>query len=158
MIYSGARPWLLTHSFCSAPFGGLIVTPQGSLVACYEMTNPAHPLISLCTVGRLEAGQVLVDQARREALLSRLAERRAECRDCFCYWHCGGDCHAKALYPGADTTPITSARCRMNREITTHLLLSYIAASGDGPAGTPGVWRGQHIGPQTENRTREEAC
>ncbi|MBN1657746.1 MAG: radical SAM protein [Anaerolineae bacterium] len=152
LTFSGARPWLLTHSFCSAPFGGLIVAPSGDLVACYEVTSPAHPLATLCTVGRLDGGQMLVDEDRRERLLSRLAERRAACRDCFCYWHCAGDCLAKAFYPGTNPIPMTTERCRMNREITAHLLLSYIAASDDG------VWRGQYVGPQIEHRAREESC
>ncbi|HSJ58513.1 MAG TPA: radical SAM protein [Anaerolineae bacterium] len=152
LTFSGARPWLLTHSFCSAPFGGLVVTPSGTLVACYEVTNAAHPLAALCTVGHLDADQALIDHEKRALLLARLAERRAACRDCFCYWHCAGDCHAKAFYPGAGATPMAGARCRMNREITAHLLLSYIAAS-DG-----GLWRGQHVGPQIEHRTREESC
>lgn len=132
LIYSGARPWLLTHSFCSAPYGGLVVTPAGRLVTCYEITSPRHPLAGLCTIGLIEDGQVCVDEAARDAVLDRLEARRAACRDCFCYWHCGGDCHAKTLYPGADTAPQTSSRCQINRYITAQMLLWYMARAEDG--------------------------
>jgi len=157
LTFSGARPWLLTHSFCSAPFGGLIVAPSGNLVACYEVTNSGHPLAGLCTVGSMDADHVVIDEEKRAILLSRLAERRTACRNCFCYWHCAGDCLAKAFYPGVDHSPTTLTRCRMNREITAHLLLAYIAAS-EGLSDTPGVWRGQYTSPQVENRNWEEAC
>jgi uncharacterized protein len=137
LIYSGARPWLLTSTFCSAPYGGLVVTPAGKLVTCYEVTGPQHPLAEMCTVGRLEDGQVIVDEGKRRAMLARLAARREGCRDCFCYWHCAGDCHVKTLYPGMDATPKTSTRCRTNRSITAQMLLWHIAAADDG------VWRGE---------------
>ena len=135
LTYSGARPWLLTSSFCSAPYGGLIVTPAGNLVTCYEVTSPQHPLAEFCTIGRIEDGKAIVDERKRSAVLSRLAARREACRGCFCYWHCAGDCHAKTFYPGVDATPETSPRCQTNRSITAQMLLWYIAAAQDG------VWR-----------------
>ena len=137
LAYSGARPWLLTPSFCSAPYGSLVVTTAGNLVTCYEITNPRHPLAEMCTIGRIEEGRVIVDQGKRRALLSRMESRQEACRDCFCYWHCAGDCYAKAFYPGVDAVPETSARCQTNRAITAQMLLRAIAASDDG------VWRGE---------------
>lgn len=135
LVYSGARPWLLTHSFCSAPHGGLVVTAAGDLVTCYEVTSPQHPLAEMCTIGRIEDGQVFVDLDKRRSVLSSLAARREACRDCFCYWHCAGDCHVKTFYPGAEAGPQASTRCHTNRSITAQILLWQIAASDDG------VWR-----------------
>lgn len=143
--FSGARPRTLTSTFCSAPFGGLIVTPAGDLVTCYEITGPEHPLAASCTIGRLEEGQLILHGSRREAFLTRLAARRAACRDCFCYWHCAGDCHVKAFYPGVDATPESSPRCRMNRNITAQMLLWYIAESEDG------VYRGPRAAEQVQD-------
>jgi len=138
LTYSGARPWLLTNSFCSAPYGSLIVNAAGELVTCYEVTGEGHPLAAACTFGRLDGGRAIVDEGRRRAMLRRLAVRREGCRDCFCYWHCAGDCHVKALYPGAEAAPAPGAgtRCRVNRAITLELLLARVAAAEDG------VWRG----------------
>jgi uncharacterized protein len=135
LTFSGARPWVLTRAFCTAPYSALIVTPAGRLVSCYEISGPRHPLTGQCTVGGIEAGQVIVDEVRRTSLLTRLSERQGACRDCFCYWHCAGDCHAKALSPNAGALQ-TSTRCQMNRDITAQMLLTYISAAEDG------VWRG----------------
>ncbi|MFN2226519.1 MAG: radical SAM protein [Anaerolineae bacterium] len=140
LTYSGARPWLLTHSFCSAPWGGLVVNPAGGLVTCYEVTGAHHPLAGLCTIGQIEDGRVHVDASAREAVLDLMAARRSACRGCFAYWHCGGDCHVKTLYPGADVEPLVSTRCQMNRRILAQMLLWYMAEAEDG------VYRGRQTG------------
>lgn len=139
LYFSGARPWLLTAAFCTAPYGALIVTPRGDLVTCYEVTDPGHPLAELLTIGRLDGGQVIVDQTRRAAVLARLCARRESCRKCFCYWHCAGDCHAKVFYPYSEADSGQDTRCRMNRRILTDMLLWSIADSADG------VYRGEEI-------------
>jgi uncharacterized protein len=151
LVYSGARPWLLTCSFCSAPFGGLIVTPAGNLVSCYEVTDSQHPLAEMCTIGQIEDGRVAVDDENRRAVLSRLTARRKACRDCFCYWHCAGDCHVKTFYPGVDADPKASTRCHTNRSITAQMLLWHIAASDNG------VWRGDRRLPSDPELVGEEA-
>jgi uncharacterized protein len=135
LTYSGARPWLLAQTFCTAPYGALVVNPAGNLVACYEITSESHPLMQLFTVGRIANSQVVVDHQARNALLARLEEKRARCQDCFCYWHCAGDCYTRSSIPEA------GSRCYMNREITARILLWYIMA-GDG------VWQGQGVHPQ----------
>ncbi|MEJ2210461.1 MAG: radical SAM protein [Anaerolineae bacterium] len=140
LVYSGARPWLLTHSFCSAPYGGLVVNPAGGLVTCYEITNAGHPLAGLCTVGHIQEGQIQVDAAARQAVLGRMDARRDVCRQCFNYWHCGGDCHVKTLYPGADAQPLASTRCQINRHLLAQMLLWYMAEAEDG------VYRGRPPG------------
>jgi uncharacterized protein len=136
LIYSGARPWVLTQSFCQAPYLLLTVTPSGMLVGCFEATDNEYPLFDAARVGFMDGGHVVVDEVSRRTLHETLAQRRAICRDCFCYWHCAGDCYSRVFAPEAYGNPGTSPRCNMNREITAHILLWYIA-HGDG------VWRGQ---------------
>lgn len=141
LTYSGARPWLLTQTFCTAPYGALVVNAAGHLVACYEIASESHTLAEMSTVGHIDGDQVVVDHRARRALLTYLEDKRAACRDCFCYWHCAGDCYTRAFYAQAGGRPGTNPRCAMNRDITTRLLLWYIMA-GDG------VWRGQGAHPQ----------
>jgi uncharacterized protein len=141
LIYSGARPWLLTQTFCTAPYDALIVNAAGNLVTCYEVAGESHPLAEMSTVGRVVGSQIVVDSQARNALLTYLEEKRAACRDCFCYWHCAGDCYPRSFAAKASTRRESSPRCTMNREITARILLWYIMA-GDG------VWRGQGAHPQ----------
>jgi uncharacterized protein len=141
LTYSGARPWLLTQTFCTAPYGALVVDADGGLVACYEITGKSHTLAELSTVGRVVGQEVVVDHPARDRLLSYLEGKRAACRHCFCYWHCAGDCYTRSRDGRA------SARCAVNREITARILLWYIMA-GDG------LWRGQGMHPQDSGLMR----
>lgn len=141
LTYSGARPWLLTRSFCTAPYSALIVNPIGQLVACYEVADGDHPLAGMSILGHVTDGQVMVDDLARAAFLTYLEEQRAACRDCFCYRHCAGDCYTRRSVAQAGYPPGASPRCAMNREITARILLWYIAHSD-------GVWQGQGAHPQ----------
>jgi uncharacterized protein len=147
LTYSGARPWLLTQAFCTAPYSAFIVNPAGKLVTCYEVADEGHPLAEQSTVGSILDGQVIRDEAVHAALWQSFEERRSTCRGCFCYWHCAGDCYTRAYAASRREGGGVSARCAMNREITARLLLWYIM-QGDG------VWRGQGGHPQGAQQLR----
>ena len=147
LTYSGARPWLLTQAFCTAPYGALIVNAAGNLVACYEITGENHPLVEMSTVGRIVDSQVVIDHQAQSALLTYLEGKSATCRECFCYWHCAGDCYTRSFYAQASGRRGANPRCYMNREITARILLWYIM-TGDG------VWQGQGVHPQEEQLLR----
>jgi uncharacterized protein len=141
LTYSGARPWLLTSAFCTAPYNALIVNAAGDLVTCYEIASESHSLAEMSTVGHVVGDQIVVDNQAREALLTYLSEKRATCRECFCYWHCAGDCYTRSSFEETSAEGAPGPRCMMNREITARILLWYIMA-GDG------VWRGRGVHPQ----------
>jgi len=141
LTYSGARPWLLTRTFCTAPYGALIVNAAGNLVACYEVAGEGHPLAKMSTLGRVVGSQIVVDGQARSSLLAHLDGKYAACSDCFCYYHCAGDCYTRSHFAGMGAGGAPSPRCKTNREITARILLWYIMA-GDG------VWRGGKVHPQ----------
>jgi uncharacterized protein len=141
LTYSGARPWLLTRTFCTAPYGALIANPNGDLVTCYEIASKSHSLAKLSTIGQIVGDEVVMDDRARYTLLSYLSKKQMICRDCFCYWHCAGDCYTRSFTAENGKAQASSPRCMMNREITARILLWYIMA-GDG------LWRGQGAHPQ----------
>jgi uncharacterized protein len=132
--YSGARLGQVTRTFCTAPREALIVNADGDLVACYEVTARAHPLSALSRLGHIENGVVHVDQAARDRLHGLMAERRAGCRDCFCFWSCAGDCYTRTFAPGEQGHLRRETRCEINRQVMQQLLLRGIAQG-------QGVWR-----------------
>ena len=136
--YSGARPDSITATFCGAPYGGLVVHPRGRLMACYEVANDSHPLLEEATVGTVDAEAVHRDREARRQLLDGIEAHRESCRDCYCNWHCAGDCFARTR--AAQERDEGAIRCRINREITRQMLLWHIMA-GDG------VWQGQQLAP-----------
>lgn len=136
--YSGARLGLVSTVFCTAPYGALIANADGEMVACYEIAGDDHPLARLSTIGHIEDGRVVVDHDARNHLHGLIDERRATCRDCFCYWSCAGDCYARVFAAGDHLQQ--GGRCEINRRITEKLLLRRIADGG-------GVWKGELSAP-----------
>lgn len=130
-FYSGARPWVIARTFCQAARQALIATPEGRLVACFEAAHGHHPYADAFAIGQVRNGKAETFPELLRAHEDRLDRRRLACRDCFCYWHCHGDCASRAM---ASPAP-DSVRCRMNREITKALIVCGIA-QGDG------IWRG----------------
>ncbi len=137
LYYSGARPWSAGSRFCQAIEQALIVAPEGGLTACYEVFGDTHPLAAQFFFGSLSSdGALYVDTAVRQRLRRRIAERRQQCRDCFCRWHCAGDCPAKSISADEDGHLHFGSRCDLNRRLTKDLLLRRVADAG-------GVWRGE---------------
>jgi uncharacterized protein len=149
LTYSGARPWLLTQTFCMAPHTACIVNPTGQLVSCYEGTGGNHPMSGISTVGQVTDEGVMVDYQAQGALWAYLQEQKGNsCRDCFCYWHCAGDCYTRAYTASGGESQGNSPRCTMNREITARILLWYIMNND-------GIWQGQGAHPQAMQLMRE---
>lgn len=139
VYYSGARPWVIAPMFCQAPLKAAVVTADGRLVTCFEVFGEENPLAGRFTVGRISGGKVAYERAALQAFLDAQQARRAACEDCFCYWHCCGDCATRR--PGGRET--AAGRCRATRSITQALILSYIE-EGDG------VWQGLRATPPGE--------
>lgn len=131
--YAGARLNVVSPAFCVAPYNALIVNPRGELVTCYEIAGGTHPLARLSRIGRIENGQVIINRQARQKLHRLMAERRATCRDCFCYWSCAGDCYTRSFQPQPGGHLEHGHRCLMNRVITQDMLLNQMAGQG-------GVW------------------
>ena len=132
LTYSGARPWIITTTFCQAFSKALIVTPQGKLVTCFEIHDSELPFADPFIIGEVTPDGVQSDQARLGRFLESQRAQRAECKDCFCYWHCCGDCASRRMVSTANQ----SARCRVNQGITREILAWYIAEGRS-------VWDGQ---------------
>lgn len=148
LTYSGARPWLLTRTFCMAPYTAYIVNPAGQLVSCYEVTGGNHPLCEMSVVGQVLDDGIVVDRQAQAALWAHLERQKSTCRECFCYWHCAGDCYSRADAAASGDAQGTSPRCTMNREITARILLWYIMNND-------GIWQGQGEHPQAMQLMRE---
>ena len=137
MYYSGARPWLLTDRFCEAFSKALIVGPDGFITSCYEVCSRDHDLAGNFHFGNMgRNGGLTLNLQVRSDLLARIGERRQTCRDCFCYFHCAGDCPSKTFSQAMMGFPARGSRCRLNQTITKELIGRYILQG-------QGIWKGR---------------
>ena len=120
LIYSGARVDALTSKFCAAPGDGFSITPDGAVTSCYEILDADDPRAPLFHYGRFdpERGVYQLDEQRQARLRRLSVEHLPHCQDCFCRWHCAGDCLAKSLQTAAPESHNGSARCEINRRLT----------------------------------------
>jgi radical SAM protein with 4Fe4S-binding SPASM domain len=124
----GSEVGKITTVPCGSPYNTLIVTPQNNLVACFEVVNDSHPLAELATIGRITPQGVEIDEEARLRLGRKLAERRASCRECFCYWSCAGGCLPRSFSPDPESHLEHGVHCELKRTLQREMLLKHIAA------------------------------
>lgn len=131
LYYSGARPWTITSSFCQAHEKAMVVTPEGKITSCYEVCSDDHPLASTFHLGHIdnETGEIELNPKKLDAYLQLIENRKLNCRKCFCYWHCAGDCPAKSLLPNSNKVDRLSLRCDLNRKILKELIIFQMSNS-----------------------------
>lgn len=134
-FYSGARLEGLTRRFCTAPHEALVLLPSGEVSACFEVHNLKHPLASSLIIGKLNAGGLDLRTERWQCIMARQADAIPFCHDCFCKYHCAGDCLGKTFDAQDRAGFRPSVRCRINRELLKYLLAKKIAAQA-------GLWLG----------------
>jgi uncharacterized protein len=134
--YSSARPYLITDRFCKATTDALIVTANGELTACYEVFDRTHQLAEDFLIGEIDKDNgIKLYEGKRRKLLKKIKENRNSCRDCFCYFHCAGDCPPKAFISQKSHDRF---RCSVTRTITKELILDKIIEND-------GFWKGSQI-------------
>jgi uncharacterized protein len=140
LFYSGARLDVLTNAFCAASGDGFSVTPEGVVSSCFEVTDPSDSRAELFHYGRYDTGtkKFVFNEDRIRRLRRLKVENILHCRDCFCKWHCAGDCLAKSL-PGLHPEDHAgSPRCDLNREISRLELEHLVDRMHNGNPEAPG--------------------
>ena len=131
VYYSGARPWVVSSAFCMAPLRALVATPGGRLTTCFEVFDGDAPEADAFAVGRVVDGRVEHDRDALSRFLSDQETRRSACEECFCYWHCCGDCATRQRVSEAGL----GGRCHVTQTVTREMLAAFIE-EGDG------IWQG----------------
>ena len=120
LVFSGERHNIVTNSFCAVSKGGFTVTTDGYATACFEVCRHDDPRSGKYFFGsyRPEDGLFEFDEQKLMALREMKVENMPYCRDCFCKWHCAGDCAAKILGAMTPDQHSGSERCRITRALT----------------------------------------
>ena len=118
--YSGARFGTITNCFCKATGNSFAVTPEAQVTSCYEVTDLEDTRAPLFFFGSLDerSGKFRFDQETMNTLRSLTVENKGYCKDCFCKWHCAGDCPAKLALNGNAWDSSANPRCYINQELT----------------------------------------
>lgn len=126
LVYSGARRDILAASFCSVCRNSFTVTAEGNVTSCYEVctTKDARSPRYLFGHYDFDKHDFVFDEAKLEALAKLEVRNMPYCGNCFCKWHCAGDCAAKLLGTASPAAHAGSDRCYINRELTRRQIFS----------------------------------
>jgi uncharacterized protein len=126
--YSGLRQDHIGDSFCSVAKGGFVVTAEGLVTSCYEVCERDDIRAEDYIYGHYDAdGAAFVFDMEKLNRLSRLLVGNIPyCEDCFCKWHCAGDCPAKLLTGADPASHRGSIRCGITKELTFRQIIKLI--------------------------------
>ena len=120
IFYSGARLNTITTIFCKASGDSFCVTPQGDVTSCYEVCSKDDPRSKVFFYGKYDKSskEFLFYDSKLAYLRKRAIDNIPHCENCFCKYHCAGDCLAKTS-DGKDLMEIKNTdRCKINQTLT----------------------------------------
>lgn len=131
-FYSAARVDVLTNRFCQSCGEGFSLTPRGQVSGCYEVPHENFAFSNEFIFGDfIEAqGRYAFDEDKLTRLRNHSVEQISWCQDCFCKWHCAGDCAYKARHNTVGEQAGDSIRCQITRTLTLDQILDKIKQSG----------------------------
>ena len=125
LVFSGERADTLCCCFCSVCNNGFTVTAEGNVTSCYEICTYQDIRAERFVYGKYddETEQFIFDADIMANLANLHVSNIPYCRDCFCKWHCGGDCLAKTLGVKSPEEHAGSERCVITRALIYRQIL-----------------------------------
>ena len=123
LMYATANINELRLSGCGVPDGQFVVTPQGLVTSCYEVYDRGDTRSDVYIYGKYNGINGFCFDADKLDLLRRYTvSNMPYCKDCYCKYHCAGDCPAKLLSTNSPQAFKGSDRCKVTRAITKYLI------------------------------------
>lgn len=127
LYYSGAGSdvTMYKESFCGATTPNFVVTPEGLITACNEVSSHEHDESDKFIYGSFNraTNQFEFDQKKFDVLRQLTKQNRASslCKNCFARFYCAGDCLVKHQHTGGRNA-FKSPRCIINRGLLKHFI------------------------------------
>jgi uncharacterized protein len=128
LVYSGARLENITNSFCRAAGESFCVTPDGDVTSCYEVCSREDPRSEVFFYGKYDAEtkRFNIAQDKIAYLKKRTVDNLPFCADCYCKYHCAGDCLVKSTDTNNIFEITNTIRCKINRSLTLDQIIKVL--------------------------------
>jgi len=100
-IYAAADIGARRVSFCPIGRDVAIVSPDGTISACYLLRQEWEQRGLDLVMGRFESGSVHLSEEAIAGVRELNVWNKPFCQRCFCKWHCAGGCHVNNILPAA---------------------------------------------------------
>ena len=98
-VYAAADTRARRVTFCPAGQDVPIVSPDGTIAACYLLARDWEDKGLDLRLGKLEGVSVFLDEDAVASARGMNVWAKPCCSDCFCKWHCAGGCHVNHVLP-----------------------------------------------------------
>lgn len=128
IYYSGSRVGTITTSFCRASGDSFCVTPEGYVTSCYEVCSLDDPRSDTFYYGKYDNKMKIFEffEEKLTYLRKRTIENLPFCKDCFCKYHCAGDCIAKTSVNKDIMRIVNTSRCKINQALTLDQIINIL--------------------------------
>ena len=151
---SGSRPDAIHGPYCHVFRAVLNLVPGNVATACFKMTDATQCAQQGLVIGALndQTGCFEIDQARIDALCSRLAFYPPECTTCFNRYHCVRECPdfcwLDANHPPDNQRRKPGFRCQVQKALSATWLNDL----------AKGVWKTNHPHDLDESGSGDHSC
>jgi uncharacterized protein len=117
------------RTFCGACGTNRIITTEGYVSSCTEVTDAHSSLADTFIIGKvgMESRRLELWQDRIDALGSRTLENMLDCAQCFLRFNCAGNCPAKSLRTHGDMYRPVEEWCVASRALSIDVLSKLLA-------------------------------
>ena len=132
LFFSGFNLVKLRRAFCRVASPNFIITPTGTITSCYEAAREEHQFSNLFHYGKYDPylKEFWFDWEKIRCLQGYGLEKTdLNCKECFCQYHCAGNCLIKKLNPATLSCEANTSRCKMTKEIGAYQLSQVLANS-----------------------------
>jgi len=120
LYYSGSSLDKISDSFCGATGKNFVVTPNGNVTTCLEVSREDDLYSNYFFIGKFDSQKkaYVFDEQKIAFLQSRKVDNMQGCSDCVCKFNCSGDCLIKVLRSTGDMFDVSNnKRCKINQVI-----------------------------------------
>ena len=125
---SGCDISRLSLSYCGVTSPNFCITPEGYITSCFEALDHTHNLWDLFSYGKYSQVEqkFIFNKNHISKLRSLTVANNDFCKNCFCKFHCGGDCSARRYVEIDKWVDSLNDRCNMIRSIARNAIITML--------------------------------
>lgn len=112
--------------YCGIAQNNKIITPEGLVTACVEVSKKTDPYVNPVIFGKLDHNQIIIDETRTKILELFHYKNQSKCSDCDLRLICQGGCPMANIWRSGLPIKKSSFTCAVEHKLIPMLLLKLV--------------------------------